>query len=70
MSKKIFTIIIIVIMLACSYSAVVTRAATLGEQQQEIQEKQEEAQQKLEYVQEELSSSIVKIQELDDTSRK
>lgn len=67
MSKKIFTIVIIVIMLACSYSAVVTRAATLGEQQQEIQEKKEEVQQKLEYVQEELSSSIVKIQELDDT---
>lgn len=67
MIKKVITIIIIFTMLACSYSAIVINAATLGEQKQEIQEQKQEAEQKLEYVQEELSASIVKIQELDDT---
>ncbi len=69
MTKKILTIIIIVIMLACSYSNIIIKAATLGEQKQEVQDKKEEAEQKLEYVQDELSKEIVKIQELDDTIR-
>lgn len=68
MTKKIIAIIMIFIMLACSYSVIIN-AATLGEQKQEIQEQKEEAEQKLEYVQEELSASIVRIQELDDTIR-
>lgn len=67
MTKKILTIIIIVIMLACSYSNIIIKAATLGEQKQEVQEKKEETEAKLEYVQEELSKEVVKIQELDDT---
>lgn len=69
MKNKIIAIFVIIALLTCSYSSLVIRAATLGEQQQELQEKKEEAEQKLEYVQEELSSSIVKIQELDDTIR-
>ncbi len=69
MTKKILTIIIIVIMLACSYSNIIIKAATLGEQKQEVQDKKEEAEQKLEYVQDELSKEIVKIQELDDKIR-
>ena len=69
MTKKILTIIIIVIMLACSYSNIIIKAATLGEQKQEVKDKKEEAEQKLEYVQDELSKEIVKIQELDDTIR-
>lgn len=69
MTKKLLTIIIIVIMLACSYSVIITNAATLGEQKQELQDKKEETEAKLEYVQEELSKEVVKIQELDDTIR-
>lgn len=69
MTKKILTIIIIVIMLACSYSNIIIKATTLGEQKQEIQDKKEETEAKLEYVQDELSKEIVKIQELDDTIR-
>ena len=67
MFKKIISVIVILILLACSYFAVIIKAATLGEQKQEVQEQKQEAEQKLEYVQEELSASIVKIQELDDT---
>lgn len=67
MTRKIITIIIMLIILACSYSNIVINASTLGEQKQEIQDQKQEAEQKLEYVQEELSASIVKIQELDDT---
>lgn len=69
MKNKILAVIIIITMLACSYFTVITRAATLGEQQQEVKEQKEEAEQKLQYVQEELSASLVKIQELDDTIR-
>lgn len=70
MTKKVITIIIILIMIACTYSNTIIKAATLGEQKQEVKEQKEEAEQKLEYVQEELSASVVKIQELDDTIRK
>lgn len=66
--KKIISILTIIVMLLCSYSIIIN-GATLGEQKQEIQGQKEEAQQKLEYVQGELSASIVKIQELDDTIR-
>ena len=68
MLKKIFTIVVIVTILLCSYFSV-TDAETLGEQQQKVQEQKEEAENRLTYVQDELSSSIVKIQELDDTIR-
>ena len=64
--KKIISIFMIIVLITCSYSFLVTRAATLGEQRDEIQEKKDEAQEKLEYVQEELSATVVKIQELDD----
>lgn len=67
MLKKIISVTVILILLACSYLAVIINAATLGEQKQEVQEQKQEAEQKLEYVQGELSASIVKIQELDDT---
>lgn len=66
MIKKINIIIIIFVLLTCSYSIIIN-AATLGEQKQEVQEQKAEAEQKLGYVQEELSASVVKIQELDDT---
>lgn len=66
MFKKIISVIVILILLACSYFAVIINAATLGEQKQEVQEQKQEAEQKLEYVQGELSAAIVKIQELDD----
>ncbi len=66
MIKKINIIIIIFVLLTCSYSIIIN-ATTLGEQKQEVQDKKVEAQEKLEYVQDELSTTIVKIQELDDT---
>lgn len=69
MKKKILSIIMIIAILVCSYFSVCVRAATLSEQQQEVQNKKEEAEQKLEYVQEELSEAVIKIQELDDTIR-
>lgn len=67
MTKKLIKIIIIVIILAGSYSNIIINATTLGDQKQELQEKKEETEQKLEYVQAELSKEVVKIQELDDT---
>lgn len=67
MRKKIMAIIMVIILVSCSYSFFAIRAATLGEQQQEVQQRRDEAEQKLEYVQNELSASVVKIQELDDT---
>lgn len=70
MIKKIITIFIIFIILACSYSTIIIKATTLGEQKQEAQEKAQEAEQKLEYVKEELTNEIIKIQELDDEIRK
>lgn len=70
MIKKIITIFMIFIILACSYSTIIINATTLGEQKQEAQEKAQEAEQELEYVKEELTSEIIKIQELDDEIRK
>lgn len=66
MRKKIIAIIMMLIILICFYSSIVSKAATLGEQQQEVQQQKQEAETKLEYVQDELSASIVKIQELED----
>lgn len=64
--KKIIVGLMIIVLITCSYSFLVTKATTLGEQREEIQVKKDEAQEKLEYVQEELSATVVKIQELDD----
>jgi len=69
MLKKILSTLVILIILACSYFNVVIRAATLGEQKDKVEQQKQEAEQKLIYVQEELSTSIIKIQELDDTIR-
>ncbi len=66
MRKKIIVGLMIIVLITCSYSFLVTKAATLGEQRDEIQGKKDEAEEKLEYVQEELSATIIKIQELDD----
>ena len=66
MRKRMISIFMVIVFLACSYFSIIIDAATLGEQHQEVQEKKEEAEQKLEYVKEELSAEIVKIQELDD----
>ena len=69
MFKKIICTIVILILLTCSYFNVTIRAATLGEQKQEIVEQKQDAEQKLMYIQEDLSEAIVKIQELDDQIR-
>ena len=70
MQKKVLAIITTMIVIACAYSSIIVKAATLGEQQQEVQQHKQEAQERLEYVKDELSASVIKIQELDDTIRK
>ena len=70
MKKRFVTIITIFVLLFCFYSFSVSNADTLGDQQQQIKEQKEQAEQKLEYVKEELSSRLVKIQELEDNIQK
>lgn len=70
MKKRFVTIITIFVLLFCFYSFSISNADTLGDQQQQIKEQKEQAEQKLEYVQEELSSRLVKIQELEDNIQK
>lgn len=69
MKSKILSVLMIIHILSCFFFMPNHKAATLEEQKQENQAKQEEAQKELEYVEEELSTAIVKIQELDDTIR-
>lgn len=70
MKKKIISVFMIIVLIACSYSTIIINATTLGEQKEEVKQKTEEAEQQLEYVQEELTNEIVKIQQLDDEIRK
>ena len=70
MKKRFVTIITIFVLLFCFYSFSVSNADTLSDQQQQIKEQKEQAEQKLEYVKEELSSRLVKIQELADNIQK
>lgn len=70
MKKRFVTIITIFVLLFCFYSFSISNADTLGDQQQQIKEQKEQAEQKLEYVKEELSSRLVKIQELEDNIQK
>lgn len=69
MKSKLVSVILIVNLLACFFFIPKIIAATLEEQKQENQEKQDKAQKELEYVQGEISSALIKIQELDDTIR-
>ena len=64
MRKKIMAIIMVIILVSCSYSFFAIRAVTLGEQQQEVQQRRDEAEQKLEYVQNELSTSVFCVSKL------
>ena len=69
MKNKILAINMIIVIVTVFYSNFITKAETLSEKQQQVQERREEAEQKLTYVQEDLSAAIVKIQELDDQIR-
>ena len=69
MKNKILAISMIIVIVTVFYSNFITKAETLTEKQQQVQERREEAEQKLTYVQEDLSAAIVKIQELDDQIR-
>lgn len=69
MKSKVISIICIITLVSCFFFMPNARAETLEEQKQNNQTKQEEAKKELEYVQEELSESLVKIQELDDKIR-
>lgn len=66
MKRKTIAMVMIIVIVTVFYSNFITKAESLSEQQQQVQEKIEEAEQKLIYVQEDLSAAIVKIQELDD----
>lgn len=68
MKSKVIWIFVIISLLSCFFFVPKTKADTLEEQKQQNQQKQEQAEKELEYI-EELSSSIVKIQELDDKIR-
>lgn len=70
MKKRIFTIITLIIFLSCFYSVIISNAATLDEQKQEVQKEKEKAENELEYVKGELSASIIRVQELDDNISK
>lgn len=69
MKRKVISIFIMISLLSCFFFIPEIKADTLEEQKQQNQAKQEEAKKELQYVEEELSSAIVKIQELDDTIR-
>lgn len=69
MVKKVFTLIITFIILTCSYFSITSLATTLGEQKQEVEENKKNAEQRLEYVKEELSESVIRLQQLNDTIR-
>ena len=71
MNKKLMPIsLILILLLSCiCYPIYASSTSELENQKQNNQTKQEEAKKELEYVQEELSESLVKIQELDDKIR-
>lgn len=69
MKRNIISIMVIISLLSCFFFVPMTRAATLEEQKQENQNKQEQAEKELQYIEEELSSAVVKIEELDDKIR-
>ena len=69
MVKKAVIILMTFVILACSYFSITSKAATLGEQKQEVQEQKGKAEERLEYVKGELSESVIRLQELNDTIR-
>ena len=66
-SSYILRFIIIFLLVSCLLFGSIVQAETLEEQQQNLQNQIEESTGELEYVQEELSATIVQIQQLDDT---
>ena len=69
MIKRVFAVMLAIIILACSYFSITIKAATLGEQKQEVEENKKQAEERLEYVKEELSDSVLRLQQLNDTIR-
>lgn len=69
MKRKVIWIMVIISLLSCFFFVPKTNSATLEEQKQENKEKQEQAEKELQYIEEELSSAVVKIEELDDKIR-
>ena len=64
---KTIAVLAIFLIISCLFSYMKVNAETLEEEQSKIQAQKNEAEQKLTYVQEDLSTSVVKIQELDDS---
>ena len=62
-------VITIIITLSCFFFVPTIRGETLEEKKNQTQEKREQAEQKLEYVTNEIGSSLVRVQEIDDKIR-
>ena len=70
MREKRFILIVLTIILSCFCSVVLSNTPTLDEQKSQVQEDKQKAESELEYVQGEISTSVVRIQELDDNITK
>ena len=66
MKHKVICLLSIITIVSCFFFMPIVQAETLQEKKEETEKKQEEAEKQLEYVQEELSTSLLKIQELDE----
>ena len=69
MKQKIISLVSLLIIVSCFFFMPITKAETLQEQKEQVEQKQNEANEKLQYVQSELSESMLKIQNLDDKIR-
>lgn len=70
MREKRFILIVLTIILSCFCSVVLSNTPTLDEQKSQVQEDKQKAESELEYVQGEISTSVVRIQELGDNITK
>lgn len=69
MKIKFICFLTIVCVFSCFFMQPIVNAETLEEQRKQAQENREQAENELEYIEGELSSSLLKIQELDDKIR-
>lgn len=67
MKKTISILIALIIFLSCFYSVVLSNTDSLNEQKNQVQEEKQKAESELEYVQGEISTSLIRVQELDDS---
>ena len=70
MKKRIFISIILTIFLSCFFFINFSIGSSLEEQKKEVENEKQQAENKLEYVKEELSTTLMRVQELDDNIKK